>query len=1220
VDAEGLPRMVYRFDRFALDLARGALVTSDGVELPLRPKSFALLQLLVENAGRLLDRDTIMQAVWPEVFVTDDSITQCIRDIRRALGDEEQRLLRTVPRRGYLFDVQVSRAGPAMAVSEELPRSSAGQHADDAPEDAVGRQRGGVPASTFRSPIWHPVAENDADGSRRRPAAPEQSEPIEFSPSPGAERRQVTVLFCDLVGSTALSEQLDPEDFGSVVRGYQELCAAEITRCGGHVASCMSEGVLAYFGYPQAREDAAEQAVRASLAIVEAASSLESDPDLALQVRAGIDTGLVVNHQVDESAQSQVAVGKPLNLATRLPAIAEPGTVVISEGTRRLVGELFALEDLGRHPLKGFTAPAQAWRVTGEGAAASRFEALRGARLTPLVGRRQELTLLLDRWDQAQEGEGQVVLIAGEPGIGKSRLVQALRDRLADGPHIHLGYYCSPHRRDSPLRPVIAQLERAANFSRGDDPGQKLAKLEALLAQGHEDAARVAPLIASLLSISSGGSYPPLNMSPHLQRERTLAALVGQLAGLAAHRPVLLVWEDVHWADLTSLELLGLVIDRVQSLPVLALVTFRPEFGPPWPGHTHITRLTLNRLGRRQCGRLVAEVTGGKSLPAEVLDQIVARAEGVPLFVEELTKAVLESGLLREETDGRELESHLPVAVPATLQDSLMARLDRLAQVKEIAQIAAVIGREFSQELLAAILSREEEELAHPLRQLIAAELVFRRGTLPETTYVFKHALVRDAAYASLLKDKRQQLHARIAQVLEGRFAQIVEAEPDVLARHWTEAGEAEKTAIYRLKAGQRALAHSATAEAVAQLTMGEKILQSLPDGAERQRTELDLQIALGTALGAAKGLAAPETARAYARARELCGELGEQRRLIPVLLGLWASHNARDELGAARAVAAQLLQVAEDKRDGAAGILAHRALGATLFGLGEFAAARTHLQQLLALDRPTAGHSPTSLPYDPYVSGRAWLALTLAVLGYPEQAIAQTDEALAEAGRLRHHNTTALVLSLRCSVGQFLRDHDDVARHAEALLALAVEQNFAYWVGLGMYFRGWSRAGAGEIMAGIEEMRQALDACQSTGAQAYVPYNLALLADRCREADDAPQARKLLDEALDRLRRTDACYAEAELLRIDGELRLAMSPPDWDGAEACFRRAIGVAHCQDAKTAELRAAMSLTRVWADRGQRRQGYDLLVPIYGWFSEGFDTTDLKEAKALFGKLR
>jgi predicted ATPase/class 3 adenylate cyclase/DNA-binding winged helix-turn-helix (wHTH) protein len=1239
MDAEDPPCRVYRFDRFTLDLARGALLTSDGAELPLRPKSFALLQFLVENAGRLLDRDTIMQAVWPDVFVTDDSITQCVRDIRRALGDEVQRLLRTVPRRGYRFIAEVSCVGPAGAVSDESSRLLTRQPAvllapsahledeprraelGDVPEDLAGDSRpDGALGSGHHLPHQSLLSELDTERTSSRPTpVPEQDGPVGPSLSPGPERRQLTLLFCDLIGSAALSEQMDPEDFGSVIRIYLEHCAAAITRCGGHVANYIGDGVLAYFGYPYAREDAAERAVRAGLAVVQATSDLKPDPDLALQLRAGIATGLVVNDQVGGSAQGQVMVGKPLNLATRLAAIAEPGTVVIADSTRRLVGELFALEELDNRPLKGFTAPVQAWRVTGEGTAESPFQALRGARLTPLVGRGQELSLLLDRWEQAQEGEGQVVLLAGEPGIGKSRLVQAVRDRLADEPHIHAGYYCSSHRRDSPLRPVIAQLERAANFSRGDDHGQKLAKLEVLLARGSEDVARVAPLIASLLSIPSGGRYPPRAMSPQLQRERILAALVDQLAGLAAHLPVLLVWEDAHWADPTSLELLGLAIDRLQSLPVLALVTFRPEFAPPWPGHTHVTSLTLNRLGRRRCARLVAGLTGGRLLPMEILDQIMARAEGVPLFVEELTKAVLESGLLREEDDCYEVEGPMPpVAVPATLQDSLMARLDRLAPVKEIAQVAAVIGREFSHELLAAIVSRGKEELTEALRQLIAVELVFRRGTLPETTYVFKHALVRDAAYASLLKGRRQQLHARIAQVLEERFPRVVEAEPDVLARHWTEAGEAETAAVYRLKAGERALAHSATAEAVAQLTMGQEILQSLPDGAERQRRELDLQIALGTALAAAQGLAAPGTARAYARARELSGELGEERRLVPVLLGLWASHNARDELGAARVVAAQLLELAEQRRDGAAGILGHRALGATLFGLGEFAAARTHLQQLLTLDR-SAGHSLASLPYDPCVSGRAWLALTLAVLGYPDQAVVQSDEALAEAVRLRHHNTTSVVLSLRCSLGQFLRDPHDVATHSEALVAVAVEQDFAYWSGLGMYFRGWARAKAGELMAGIEEMQRALAVCQTTGAQAYVPYNLALLADTCRRAGDVPQGRKLLDEALDGLGRTDARYCEAELLRIDGELQLARSRPNRDGAEASFGRAIEVAHRQDAKAAELRAAMSLARSWADCGKRRRAYDLLAPIYGWFTEGFDTSDLKEAKVLFAEL-
>ena len=1022
-----------------------------------------------------------------------------------------------------------------------------------------------------------------------------------------------------MVGSTALAEQLDPEDLGGVIRGYRERCATAIARLGGHVASYSGDGVLAFFGYPQAREDAAERAVRAGLAIAEVADDPEPGQGPTLQVRVGIATGLVVNDQVGQGAQGSGAVGKPLNLAARLQAIADPGTVVIADSTRRLVGGLFALEDLGHRPLAGFSAPPRAWRVAGDSMAEGRFEALRGAGLTPLVGRGQELTLLLDRWEQVKEGEGQAVLLAGEPGIGKSRLVRGLRDRLAGEPHVHLGCYCSQHRRDSPLRPVIAHLERAADFARGDDPGQKLAKLEALLARQGEGAARLLPLIASFLSIPGDGRLPPLDMSPQLQRQRTLAALVDQLAGLAAHRPVLLVWEDVHWADPTSLELLGLALDRLRSLRVLALVTFRPEFAPPWPGHPHVTSLMLNRLGRRRCGELLLGLTGGKPLPEAVLDQIVAKADGVPLFLEELAKAVLEAELLREEHGRFELGGPLPpLAVPETLQDSLMARLDRLAPVKEVAQVAAAIGREFSHELLAAIIP-QEEDLAEALRRLTAAELVFPRGTGPHATYVFKHALVLDAAYASLLKGKRRELHTRIAQVLEERFAQLVEAEPDVLAFHWAEAGEAEKAAVYRLNAGERALARSATAEAVTQLTMGQELLRSLPDGDARRRRELDLQIALGAALSAAKGQAAPETTRAYARARELCGELGEERRLVPVLLGLWGSHNARDELGAARAVAAQLLQLAKRKGDDAASILGHRALGATLFGLGEFLAAREHLQRLLALDCQAARRSPGPLPYDPCVSGRAWLSLTLSVLGYPEQALAQADEALAEAAQLGHQNTMALVHCLRCSLGQFLGDHLAVAKHAEALLAIALERRFAYWEGLGAYFRGWARAEAGEMKAGIEEMLWALKACETTGAQAYVPYNLALLADICRRANDAHQGRKLLDEALDRLGRTDARYCEAELLRIDGELRLAMSAPDQAGAEASFKRAIEVACRQSAKVVELRAATSLARLWADAGKRRQARDLLAPVYRWFTEGFTTEPLVEAKLLIATL-
>jgi class 3 adenylate cyclase/DNA-binding winged helix-turn-helix (wHTH) protein len=534
MDAEQPPCRAYRFDRFVLDLHRGALLALDGTELPLRPKSFALLQLLLENAGRLLNRDTIMEAVWPDVFVTDDSITQCVGDIRRALGDEAQRLVRTVPRRGYLLTAEVSRAGPIKEPPGEGPRASIGQPAAPAPPSGNGA------AQDRRDDSEEPVVHPDPE------AAPGLTGLGRQEPSPGSERRHLTVLACDLVNSTGLLERIDPEDAGTIMHAFMQRCAAVITGCGGHVATYTGDGVVAYFGYPHAREDAAERSVRAGLTLVEATTTLETGLDLTLQLRVGIATGLVVDDRIGEGAQGHLAVGRPLNLAARLQALARPAAVVIADTTRRLVGGLFALEDLGCHTLKGFTEPVRVWRVIGEGMAESRFEALRGPSLAPLVGRGQELSLPLDRWRQARAGEGQAVLLAGEPGIGKSRLIQALRDELAGEPHAYLGYSCSPFHQDSPLWPVIAQLERAASLARSDDPAQKLAKLETLLAQGSENIARTAPLITSLLSIPSDGRYPPLDMSPQLQRERTLAALVDQLAGLTAHRPVLLIWEDTH--------------------------------------------------------------------------------------------------------------------------------------------------------------------------------------------------------------------------------------------------------------------------------------------------------------------------------------------------------------------------------------------------------------------------------------------------------------------------------------------------------------------------------------------------------------------------------------------------------------------------------------------------------------------------------------------------
>ena len=914
-------------------------------------------------------------------------------------------------------------------------------------------------------------------------------------------------------------------------------------------------------------------------------------------------------------------VGETPNLAARLQSLAEPNSVVISRSTRRLVGGLFDLADLGTHQVKGFAGSVRAWRAIGESQAESRFEALHPAALTPLVGREEELALLQRRWAEARDGEGQVVLLSGEPGIGKSRLTRALQQRLDEETYTRIIHFCSPYHVNSALHPIIDHLQRAARLVRDDDDEQKLAKLEELLAQSTEDVPEVAPLFAALLSIPTGGRYPPLNLAPEEQMTRTLDALVAQVEGLAQRRPVLELIEDVHWIDPTSLELLERLIERVRSLRVLLVITFRPEFKASWIGHPHVTSLTLNRLSRKSGFAMVEQLTAGKTLPTEVLQQIVAKTDGVPLFVEELTKNILESGLLREERESYVLAGPLPpLAIPTTLHNSLTARLDRLVPVKEVAQIGAAIGREFSYELLALVSPLRQNQLHEALERLEQSELVFRRGTPPHATFTFKHALVQDAAYDGLLRSKRQQIHAAIARAIAERFPEKAIVQPEVLAHHYSGAGLAEQAIGYWLKAGQQAAELSANTEAIGHLTKGLEDLRSVPESRRRDELELELQTALGMPLIATKGYGALETRAAYARALELGARLGcGEQQLIPILYGQWANAVGGAEWSKGRQLAEQFLAHAKNQAGPALEIVGHRILGFSCAHLGDLQAGREHIERALALYDPEQHRSLAfRFGQDQRAAGLAFLSQILWLSGFPDRASETIDRAIEAAGDLNHLNSRGYVLVWGAArLAHFRQDAAAVRQHAEAAISLSEEHGLLMWLGYGKIFRGWASGAQGSPSAGISEIIQGMAECRARQQRSNVPYHLSLLAETLHRSGRTNEGLCALAEALVVLEETEERWCEAELHRLKGELLLSLATPDASEAEACYRLAIAVAQRQGAKMLELRAATSLARLWREQGKCTEAYDLLAPICGWFTEGFSTSDLNEARLLLG---
>jgi class 3 adenylate cyclase/predicted ATPase len=1046
-------------------------------------------------------------------------------------------------------------------------------------------------------------------------------------PAPDAERRQLTVLFCDLVDSTKLAQQLDPEDYCAVVRAYQEAAVAAVQPFDGYVAQYLGDGLLVYFGYPQAREDAAQRAVRAGLAMVDAMAPLNTrlEPQYGVHVavRLGLHTGVAVVGSVGSGTrQEQLAMGDTPNIAARLQGLAAPNTVVLSAATARLLHGVFALEDLGVQPLKGVAEPMAVCCVLGPGEPPSDEAEPAPARRPFLVGREAEFGLLLRRWEQSKAGLGQVVLLSGEAGIGKTALVGALRAHVAREGYTRVGFRGSPYHAHSALYSVIEHLRRVVRLDRQDAPKAALDKLERALQRSGLPLAEIVPLLAALLAVPlPEGRYAALTLTPQQQRQQTLDALVAWLVAEAERRPVLAVYEDVHWADPSTLELLGMLLEQAPTAPMLHVLAFRPDFVPPWSPRAYITPLTLNRLDRPQVEALIRHLTGGKALPAEVVQHIVTRTDGVPLFIEELTKMLLESGLLREEEFNYVLTGSLAsVPIPATLHDSLMARLDRLPAAKAVAQLGAVLGREFSYALIQALAPLDEATLQVQLGQLVAAELLYQRSRPPRATYLFKHALIQDAAYASLLKSTRQQMHQQVAEVLEAQFPETVATQPEVLARHYTEASFREQAIAYWQRAGQQAIQRSANPEAAQHLTTGLELLATLPETPARAQQELDLLIALGPALMATKGITAPEVEQTYARARALCAQVDDTPQLFPTLRGLWRFYYNQGTLSTAQELGEQLMRLAQRVANPVLLREAHEALGMTLFFLGDFIAARTHLEQGIARTDPAAQRDLVLRHGEvPGVRCLAYIANTLWCLGYPTQAVQRSQEALVLAQVLAHPYSLAVAQHWAATLHYHRREVSAVQTQADALLTLAAAQGFPQHVAYGTYWRGWVLAMQGQGEAGLALLRQGLAAIVAMGNELSRPRCLLLLAEATGHVGHVEDGLRLLAEALMLLEASGQGDLLARAYRFKGELLMRQIVPDAAQAEACFHQALAMAHRQQAKSWELRAAMSLSRLWQQQGKRAEARDLLAPIYGWFTEGFDTADLQGAKALLDQL-
>jgi class 3 adenylate cyclase/predicted ATPase len=1042
-------------------------------------------------------------------------------------------------------------------------------------------------------------------------------------PRSDAERRQLTIMFCDIVGSSALAARLDPEDFRRVLIAYNTRVTGVVRRHTGNVVRYMGDGVLAYFGYPRAEEESAIQAIRAGLALVDAVATLQSEIGVRLQVRIGIATGLVVVGDLIGDGLEQAAVGQTPNLAARLQKLANPGAVLIDTNSHRLTGGHFEYRDLGLRVLKGWPEPIRVWHVIGASGVKSRFEARHKTKLPPLLGREAEMELLLSKWQDAGRNDGRIAILSGEPGIGKSHIALALDERLQNEPHITLRYFCSMHHTNTALFPIVGQLEHAAGFERNDTPAVKLAKLEALLARSTADPDHVA-MIANLLELPISEDSGLRELSGPERKQKTLVALLAQLEGLAARQPVYVIFEDTHWIDPTSLQLLAALVERVTRLRVLLLITARPEFIPPWQDDPHITTIPLTPLGHPHGAALIEHVTGGKMMPEPVLTEILARTDGVPLFIEELTKTVLEAGVLREDEERYELVGAHLQTIPTTLQESLLARLDRLGPGKEIAQIGAVIGREFSYELLRAVAAIPAPALDAALDRLLASELVYCGDTSGVTTYVFKHALVRDAAEKMLLRTRKRDLHERIACALEEGFPEIVETQPELIAHHYREANNLPKLVRYLSIAGERALSRSALKEAREQITEALQHIASLPEDESRGRDELKLQTALARTLLEQRGYADRQVGEAYAQAREISALVGDPGMHLAVLYGLWAHHYIRGKPAAMLEQAHEFLTVADHQSEAGPIVVAHRLVGTSHLIKGNITGAIEALDEALSRYDPEK-HGAGSLTgqnlrarfgQDVGTTIHSYRSWALSLSGHADEAIQAAESAVERSQASEHDHQSRFYALWHAGMAYvLLRNPARVAMIEAELMDRANDRGLPYWQALAHFLRGWRMTHAGQPATAVDLIQRGLELWSRTGSRIFRPICLAFLAEAYAAADQPELAQRTFGEAVRILAGTGERWAEPEIHRLYGDFLARAGQTA--SAVARYERAAAVAHEQGSRSLELRAATSRARILSEQGRRAEAHDVLWDIYRSFHAKCSTPDLADARALLG---